>query len=74
MRKGRVRSMLPEGHNERPRYRCRICGNLKSGHLCPGTSLKPKSVDQMLIGVHNDLLSKGIQVEEDSSDDEEPKA
>ena len=71
MRKGRISSMLPEGDRKRPRYRCRLCGNLKAGHLCPGTSSKPTTVNEMLIGVHNQLVANGLQAE-DSSDEEEP--
>jgi hypothetical protein len=68
MRKGRIRSLLPDGDFKRSKNRCRICGMLKRGHLCPGPNARPKTVDQMLIGVHKELAAKGLSA--DYSDDD----
>ena len=70
MRKGRMRSLLPDGHAQRSQNRCRICGMLKRGHVCPGPATKPKTVDQMLIGVHKAIAAKGLPSE--ASDSDEP--
>ena len=68
LRTGRLRSMLPEGDPKRSTKRCRVCGLLKRGHICPGPSTKPRTVDQMLIGIHQAIAAKGLASE--SSDEE----
>jgi hypothetical protein len=72
MRKGRIRSLLPDGNVQRSKNRCRICGMLKRGHVCPGPNNKPKMVDQMLISVHKEMAAKGLSA--DPSDDDEELA
>ena len=68
LRTGRLRSLLPEGDPKRSTKRCRVCGLLKRGHVCPGPSTKPRTVDQMLIGVHQAIAAKRLAAE--SSDEE----
>ena len=70
MRNGRMRSLLPDGDRKRSKNRCRVCGMLKRGHLCLGPSAKPKTVDQMLIGVHKEMAAKGLSADASDDDDE----
>ena len=74
MRKGRIRSLLPDGNAQRSKNRCRICGLLKRGHVCPGPDAKPKMVDQMLISVHKEMAAKGLSADASDDDDEPAKA
>ncbi len=68
IRAGRIRSLLPEGDPNRSKKRCRVCGVLKRGHVCPGPSTKPRTVNEMLISVHKEIAARGLASE--SSDEE----
>jgi len=74
IRTGRLRSRLPDDDPMRSKKRCRVCGMLKRGHLCPGPPGKPKLVDQMLIEVHQAMAAKGLSTDSSEDDDESAQA
>lgn len=71
LRKGRLAALASENDPLRAKNRCRICGLLKRGHVCRGPSAAPKTVNQMLIGVHRDLaaLAEAEADKHEDSDD-----
>lgn len=71
LRGGRIAALASENDPSRAKNRCRICGLFKRGHVCRGPAAAPKTVNQMLIGVHKDLaaLAEAEADKHEDSDD-----
>ena len=71
LRGGRLAALASENDPSRAKNRCRICGLFKRGHVCRGPAAAPKTVNQMLIGVHKDLavLAEAEADKNEDSDD-----
>lgn len=74
MRTNLLNSTLPEGHKQKPRYRCRICGMTKRGHVCSGISAQSKKGEEMLAEVHKALVAKGLVAASSDEDDDGARA
>jgi|TARA_B110000114_G_scaffold185758_2_gene234620 hypothetical protein len=68
LRVGRRAALAGDNDPRRAKNRCRVCGLLKRGHVCAGPSAAPKTVNQMLIGVHKDLAALAAEHESEDSD------
>lgn len=69
LRGGRRAALASETDPERAKNRCRVCGLFKRGHVCKGPNAAPKTVNQMLIGVHKDLAVLAGAMEGDKHED-----
>ena len=72
LRDGRRAALAPNTDPQRAKNKCRICGLKKRGHVCKGVSAAPKTVNQMLVGVHRDMvvMAQTVRKYEDSDDGE----
>ncbi len=70
LREGRRAALAAENDPRRAKNHCRVCGLFKRGHVCKGPAAAPKTVNQMLVGVHKDMavLAQAVAERDPDSD------